>query len=422
MKTIINKELFSYKLAVLKSLVLVSCIVGSPNLARADMVTDWNQTTLNTQAAVPFGIRTPPATRALAMVHAAIYDSVNAIYRQYAVYAVNAQAPNGTSPEAAAIAAAHSVLLALYPSQQANLDAAYAASLSQIPDGQSKTDGINLGQYVGASILALRSNDGSTLNPPYNQPPAPGVWQPAVPGTALFVGWGQVTPFALNSGSQFRGEGPPALTSLEYATDFNEVKSLGAINSVTRTAYQTETALFWAENSQINWNHIAQSAAITRQNSLAENARLFALLNIAGADTAIAVFDSKYTYDFWRPIAAIRAAGTDGNPDTVPDPTWTPLLVTPAHPDYTSQHSAEGSVFAEVLADYFGTDDIGFSLTTSTAPGGVVRSYTSFSQAARENMESRILVGYHFRTACRHGFNQGKQVGSYVFHHFLRSN
>src|SRR5437899_537372 len=414
MKPIINKELFSYKLAVLKSLVLVSCIVGSPNLARADMVTDWNQTTLNTQAAVPFGIRTPPATRALAMVHAAIYDSVNAIYRQYAVYAVNAQAPNGTSPEAAAIAAAHSVLLALYPSQQANLDAAYAASLSQIPDGQSKTDGINLGQYVGASILALRSNDGSTLNPPYNQPPAPGVWQPAVPGTALFVGWGQVTPFALNSGSQFRGEGPPALTSLEYATDFNEVKSLGAINSVTRTAYQTETALFWAENSQINWNHIAQSAAITRQNSLAENARLFALLNIAGADTAIAVFDSKYTYDFWRPIAAIRAAGTDGNPDTVPDPTWTPLLVTPAHPDYTSQHSAEGSVFAEILADYFGTDDIGFSLTTSTAPGGVVRSYTSSSQAARENMEYRILVGYYFRTAWRHGFNEGQQVGSYV--------
>ncbi len=422
MKTIINKELFSYKLAVLKSLVLVSCMVGSPNLARADMVTDWNQTTLNTQAAVPFGIRTPPATRALAMVHAAIYDSVNAIYRTYAVYAVNAQAPNGASPEAAAVAAAHSVLLALYPSQQVNLDAAYAASLSQIPDGQSKTDGINLGQYVGAAILALRSNDGSTANPPYNQPPAPGVWQPAVPGTALFVGWGQVTPFALNSGSQFRAEGPPALTSLEYATDFNEVKSLGAINSVTRTAYQTETALFWAENSQITWNHIAQSAAVTRQNSLAENARLFAFLNIAGADTAIAVFDSKYTYDFWRPIAAIRAADTDGNPDTVPDPTWTPLLVTPAHPDYTSQHSAEGSTFAEVLADYFTTDDIAFSLTTSTAPGGVVHYYTSFSQAARENMESRVWIGYHFRTACRHGFNQGRQVGSYVFRHFLRPN
>src|SRR5439155_11351655 len=148
-------------------------VAAAPGMIRADVVTDWNQTTLNTQAAVPFGIRTPPATRSLAMVHAAIYDSVNAIYRTYAVYAVNAQPPAGTSPEAAAAAAAHAVLVSLYPSQQANLDAAYAASLSQIPDGQPKTDGINLGQYVGVAILALRSGDGSTSNPPYNQPPAP---------------------------------------------------------------------------------------------------------------------------------------------------------------------------------------------------------------------------------------------------------
>ena len=158
------------------------------------------------------------------------------------------------------------------------------------------------------------------------------------------MGWGQVTPFALTSGSQFRGEGPLALTSLEYATDFNEVKSLGAINSATRTPYQTETALFWTENSQITWNHIAKSAADTRQNSLAENARLFALLNIAGADTAIAVFDSKYTFNFWRPIAAIRGADADGNDATVADLNWTPLLTTPAHPDYVSQHSAFGGV------------------------------------------------------------------------------
>src|SRR6266568_47922 len=288
------------------SLVLLTGVVAAAaSTIRADVVTDWNQITLNTQAAVPFGIRTPPATRALAMVHAAVYDSINAIYRTYAVYAVVAQPPAGTSPDAAAAAAAHSVLLALYPSQQANLDAAYVASLFPIPDGQSKTDGINLGNLVGAATLALRSNDGSASNPPYTQPAAPGVFQPAVPGTALFVGWGQVTPFALKSGSQFRGEGPPALTSLEYATDFNEVKSVGAINSATRTPYQTETALFWAENS----------------------------------------------------------------------------------------------------------------LTTSTAPGGVVHYYTSFSQAARENMESRVWIGYHFRTACRHGFNQGRQVGSYVFHH-----
>ena len=397
-------------------LALISLQVAS----LADVVTDWNQITLSTQAAVPGASRTPPASRALAMVHAAIYDSVNAIDRKYTAYAVDAHAPDGASPEAAAAAAAHRVLLGLYPSQHVNIDAAYAASLSQIPDGQSKIDGMNLGEFVGASILALRSGDGSGLNPLYNQPIAPGVWQPAVPGTALFVGWGQVTPFAINSGSQFRAYGPPDLTSAEYAADFNEVKSLGAINSATRTAYQTETALFWAENSQINWNHIAVSAANTRQNGLDENARLFALLNIAGADTAIAVFDSKYTYNFWRPIAAIRAADTDGNDATEADLNRTSLLATPAHPDYTSQHSAMGASAAEVLADFFGTDDIGFSLTTSTSPGGVVRSYTSFSQAAKENMESRILIGYHFRSACRHGFNQGKQVGNFVFRHALK--
>ena len=394
--------------------------IGLSTLARADVVTDWNQITLNTQTSVAGAIRTPPASRALAMVHLAIFDSVNAIDRKYEVYAVDAQPPGGASPEAAAVAAAHIVLLGLYPSQQPNIDSAYATSLSQIPDGQSKIDGISLGEFVGASILALRSGDGSSLNPSYNQPAAPGIWQPAVPGTALFVGWSQVTPFAIKSRSQFRGDGPPALSSAEYAADLNEVKTLGAVNSAVRTQYQTDTARFWAENSQINWNHIAVSAANSQQNDLDENARLFALLNMAGADTAIAVFDSKYYYNFWRPIAAIRGADTDGNPATDADPTWTPLVATPAHPDYTSQHSAFGSVAAEILADFFGTDDIGFSLTTSTAPGGVVRSYSSFSQAAEENMESRILIGYHFRTACRHGFNQGKQIGNFVYRHALK--
>jgi hypothetical protein len=400
-------------------LVLLFVCIGLSTLAHADVVTDWNRITLDTQASAG-AIRTPPASRALAMVHIAIFDSVNAIDRKYEGYAVEAQPPDGASPEAAAAAAAHIVLLGLYPSQQPNIDAAYAQSISQIPDGQPKIDGIDLGEFVGASILVLRSADGSSSTPSYSQPAAPGVWQPAVPGTALFVGWGQVAPFAIRSSSQFRAEGPPALTSAEYAADLNEVKSLGASNSSARTAYQTETARFWAENSQINWNHVAVSAANSQQNDLEENARLFALLNIAGADTAIAVFDSKYYYNFWRPIAAIRAADTDGNDATDADPIWTPLVATPAHPDYISQHSAFGSVAAEILTDFFGTDEIGFSLTTSTAPGGVVRSYTSFSQAAIENMESRILIGYHFRTACRHGFNQGKQIGNFTFGHVLK--
>ena len=404
------------------ALTALVIFISLSSTANADVVTDWNQITLATQASFSVGIRTPTASRALAMVHTAIYDSVNAIDRRYSVYAVDAQSAPGASPDAAVAAAAHAVLVSLYPSNQANLDAAYATSLSQIPNGISKTDGISLGEFVAATILFLRSSDGSSTNLPYTQPAGPGIWQPT-PLTfppALFVAWGNVTPFALKSGSQFRAEGPPALSSSEYAADFNEVKSLGAANSATRTPYQTETAHFWRENSQITWNNIARTVAVNRQNSLSDNARLFALLNLAGADTAIAVFDSKYSYNFWRPITAIRGADSDGNDDTIADPTWTPLVETPAHPDYTSQHSAWGATAAKVLASFFGSDDVAFRITTSTAPGGVVRSYTSFSQAAEENMVSRIYIGYHTRSACKHGFNQGRQVGHWVFHNYLQ--
>ena len=419
MLSINQKGTWSSRLRLVLAMFIISTLSDS---AKADVVTDWNQITLTTQAAVSGGIRTPVASRALAMVHTAIYDSVNAIERRHTVYAVDAQAAPGTSAEAAAAAAAHAVLVNLYSSQQANLDAAYALSLSQIPDGASKTDGISLGESVAAAILALRSSDGSTTALPYTQAPAPGIWQPTplAFAPAAFVAWGNVTPFTLKRGSQFRADGPPALTSARYAADFNEVKSLGSANSTTRTPEQTEVARFWLENSQITWNDIARVVAAAKQNSLSDNARLFALLNLAGADTAIAVFDSKYTYNFWRPIAAIRAADTDGNEDTIVDAAWTPLIETPAHPDYTSQHSAYGAAAAEVLAFFFATDKLGFSITTSTAPGGVMRSYDSFSKAAKENMFSRILVGFHFRAACKHGFNQGRDVGQWVSHKVLR--
>ena len=386
--------------------------------AEADVVTDWNEITLATQAAVPGAIRTPPAARALAMVHLAIFDSVNAIDRRFTPYAVGTLADPAASPEAGAAAAAHAVLVNLYPSRQADLDAAYAASLASIPDGASKSEGISVGESVAAVILALRSSDGSAVTLPYTLAPGPGIYQPDP--AALFVAWGQVTPFALNSGSQFRADGPPALSSEEYARDYNEVKSLGALNSSTRTADQTEAALFWVENIQIPCNRIARIAAAAYQNSLAENARLFALLNLAGVDTTIGVMDTKYTYNFWRPREAIHAGASDGNENTIADPTWTPLTYIGVHPDYVSQHSAYGGAAATVLASFFGTDDFSFTITTSTAPGGVFRSYDSFSQAAEENLNSRVWLGAHFHTACVHGLNQGKQVGNYVLHHFLQ--
>jgi len=290
---------------------------------KADVVTDWNETTLATQDAIAGAIRTPPAARALAMVHVAIFDSVNAIDRKYTPYAVGPLADRCASPEAAAAAAAHAVLVKLYPSRQANLDAAYAASLALIPDSSSKTEGISVGESVAALILALRSADGSAVTLPYTLAPGPGVYQPDP--AALFVAWGKVTPFALKSGSQFRAKGPPALCSERYAADYNEVKSVGALNSTTRTPDQTEAALFWTPNLQIICNNIARIAAAAHHNSLLENARLFALLNIAIEDTSITVMDTKYTYNFWRPREAIHAGDTDGNDATTADPAWTPL-------------------------------------------------------------------------------------------------
>ncbi len=405
----------------IQNLVTVSLALAA--LARvpdvcADVVTDWNQTALATQAAIPGAIRTPPAARALAMVHLAIFDSVNAIDRRFTPYAAGALADPSASPEAAAAASAHAVLVNLYPSRQAELDAAYATSLASIADGIAKTEGISVGESVAAVIIALRSSDGSAVTLPYTVPAGPGIYQPDP--AALFVAWGKVTPFALKSGSQFRAEGPPALSGDEYAADYNEVQSVGALNSATRTPDQTEAALFWVENIQIAFNRIARIAAATRQTSLSDNARLFALLNLAGADTTIAVMDTKYIYNFWRPREAIHAGDTDGNENTIADPTWVPLTYIGVHPDYVSQHAAYGGAAATVLASFFGTDDLSFTITTSTAPGGVFRSYASFSQAAEENLISRVWLGAHFRTACVHGLNQGKRVANYAIHHFLQ--
>jgi hypothetical protein len=406
--------------AILKlSLLTILCSFAP---ARADVITDWNQTTLKTQANVKEA-RTPIASRALAMVHAAMYDAVNAIDQRFTPYVGTAPATPGASPQAAAAAAAHAVLLSLYPSQKADLDAAYAASLATMLAGAATNDGVALGEAVATRLLALRSNDGSAVTAPYTLPFSPGVWQPLPPDYgAFFVAWGKVTPFTLRRGSQFRPDGPPALTSSQYTADFNEVKSLGALNSTTRSADQTQAGLFWVENSQITWNSIARLVAAQKGTTLSDNARLFALLNLAGADTAIAVMDTKYTYNFWRPWAAIPMANLTGNPNTIADPAWQPFgpAPLPKHPDYVSQHSAYGEAEATVLASFFGSDNISFSISTSTAPNGVMRSFNSFSQAAEECANTRVWIGWHFRTACKDGSTLGRQVGHWVSDEFLR--
>ena len=398
--------------------------IGLSSPVQADVVTDWNQIANTTLAAG--AVRFPPQTRTLAIMHAAIFDSVNAINRQYSPYAIDLSAP-GASPEAAAAAAAHLVMVTLVPTQQANLNAAYAASLAQIPDGTAKSDGIALGETVALALLVQRSSDDLTFIAPYTPGIGPGAWQPTAPafGPAVWVRWGNMSPFTLRSGSQFLPEGPPALSSAEYTADFNEVKSLGALNSATRTPDQTQMALFWLENSNFTWNRIARLAAAANNNTLVQNARLFALLNMAGADSIISGFETKYTYNFWRPITAIRAGDNDGNDDTLGDPNWTPLaplplFATPPHPDYISNHAIYSAAAAQVLASFFGGDDFNYTVTTSTSPNGAFRGYSSFKQAAEECGASRIYVGYHFPTAVKHGLNMGKQVGNFAFHHFLK--
>lgn len=401
------------------SLVAAMVTIASfPPGLRGDAITDWNTTALGTLAAAGEG-RVPPATRVLAMVHAAMFDAVNSVHRRYSAYAIRDCAPTGTSAEAAAVLAAYTVLLGLYPAQKPMLDTALAASLDGISENRGKNSGILWGKFVGNRILELRSHDGSELTLAYDQPPAPGVWQPTPPdfAPAVFVAWPHVLPFALASGSQFRAAPPPSIYGERFRRDLEEVKALGAVDSTTRSPVQTEIAIFWVENSFITWNHIAQTIAQGR-NDLLQNARLFALLNFAEADGCITAFDSKYTYNFWRPVTAIQEGVSNGKRSIIPDPSWTPLRQTPLHPDYTSQHAVLGSAAASVLAFFFDNDNIPFSVSTSSLPG-VTRSFDTFSQAAKENGDARIYVGFHFRTAVRRGSQQGREIADWICDNLL---
>jgi hypothetical protein len=380
-------------------------------------------------------------TRTLAMTHVAIHDALNTVDPRYERYAYAGPALPGGSPEAAIAAALHDVLAGVIPSfgtaaQQAaallETDTDYAASLALIPDGAAKADGVTAGQAAAAAILARRTGDGATVaNIPYAPPTGPGFWLPTPnptpsnpPGVASFLpanlpGWGNVTPFALNDATQFRPDGPPPLDSAEYAVDYNEVKSIGAQFSASRTEEQSEIARFWYEGSHAGWNRIARTVATARGLDLWQQARLLGLVNISIADGFIAGWDIRFHYHFWRPVTAIRAGDTDGNPDTDADPGWNTYLNTPPIPDYASTHSALGAAAAEVLARFFGDDNIAFDTTSGAPFAGITRHFSSFSQAARENADSRVYAGIHFRTACRDGLKLGGKIGKFTVGHVL---
>ena len=386
---------------------------------RADVVTDWNLTTL--QAAAAASLNPQRQQRAAAMVHAAIHDAVNSVAPRYEPYAVQVPPSGEASIEAAAVQAAYGVLIRLLPGQAALLDGARSASLSQIPDGLVKEEGLAVGEAVAGQMVALRSTDGSDVEGTYAFGSGPGEYQRTPPtfGNPSIPAWRFVMPFVLKRGDQFRAEGPPSLSSDEWAADFDEVKQLGRVDSVARTAEQTEIALCGAEPALPTWNRVARSVSAQRRTGLVENARLFALLNLAMVDATIACWDSKYTYRFWRPVTAIPLADTDGNDATEADPAWTPLRPTPLHPEYPSAHACFSGAAAEVLTRFFGKHTA-FSTATSTCPAGVVRSYDSFQALADEIGDSRIYIGFHFRSSIRDGAHLGRQVGRWTFHRFLQ--
>ena len=300
-------------------------------LMAADTVLEWNA--LAVEATRVARLSPNAQTRALAMVHGAVFDAVNGIEGGYAPYLVTRHAPSWASEEAAAAVAAHDVLVGLMPAQQATLDTALASSLAAVPDGRAEDAGVAYGKLVAGRMLAERADDGSTDVVTYVPGTGPDDWQPTPPSNAAAAlpQWATVEPFGINSPDQFRADPPPAITSPEFTAAFNQMKAIGAANSTTRTAEQTDIARFWAGPSGTvqppgHWNSIARGVAGAQGNSLAQNARMFALLNIGMADALITAWDTKYEYSFVRPVTAIRNADNDGNPDTAADPAWSPLL------------------------------------------------------------------------------------------------
>jgi hypothetical protein len=385
-------------------------------LAHADVVTDWNSAALG---AIRDGHTPPPiASRSLSILHTSIYDAVNGIARTHEPYLVQSAVPASASREAAASAAAHQALVDLFPAFAASFDTLHAAILASIPDGPHKTAGIVWGEFVANQILAARANDGSDAIVPPPSGSGPGVWVPTPPSFLpyLLPQWGFVRPFGMSSSSQFRPPGPPSLDSERYAADYEEVKELGAVVGSTRTEEQTEIALFWADGAGTetppgHWNSIAQIIAAAQTNTLEENARLLAHLNIAMADAAICAWDAKYTFDFWRPVTAIAFAEPELN--------WMSFIVTPPFPDYVSGHSTFSGAAATVLALFYGTDDLPFTTGSDFLPD-VYRSFPTCLAAAEEAAMSRLYGGIHFRSANEDGLQAGISIGEWTATHYLQ--
>jgi hypothetical protein len=400
-----------------KSIVVVT-LYGLGVDARADAVTDWNEIMEVTVATDDPYLR----LRTAAITQLAVFEAVNSILGDYEPYLGSIAAPPGASPEAAAISAAHRALKLLHPERAAELDASRASSLSAILDGAAKNDGITVGEAAADAMIALRSRDGSDGEVPYEPGARPGQWRPTPPAfiPAFRPGLGKIAPFAIEYGAQFRLDPPPRVRSGRYARDYNEVKRVGDVNSTSRPQDRTDVAIFYGITEPVPiYNPAARQVSQAQGKTLAENARIFALLAMAIADAAVAVFDTKYHYNYWRPVTAIRAGGDDGNKRTLADPDWLPLIETPPFPSYPSGHAGFGGAARRVLEKLFGPDGHSITLTNPELPD-IVLHYRSFKQITDDIDEARIFGGVHYRFDQESGARQGKRLGNYILKHQLR--
>jgi hypothetical protein len=414
--------MFRHTRSILGAALLFLC--AAPTSASAtetcSPLMEWNQFALD--ATVTAGQGALPQIRSMAIVHASVHDAVNRITGDYETYLATGAAPAGASPEAAVIAAANYALTHLFTGQATSLNIKRAASLEAC--GLDETNpGISVGEAAAAAIFTLRSTDGAAqANYPYTAPGAgsPGVWVAVGPAAPVAPGWGKVTPWRLESGSQFRPDAPPALDSGRYTRDYNEVKALGALNGSARTWDQTQIAIFWDGSPSAIWNSVARGVIEARGLELSSAARTLALMYIAAADASIACFDAKYFYNFWRPITAIQNGDTDANDKTVADPTWQPLITTHQHPEYPSGHSTNSSAMATVLTLLFGDDPGVPIIATSPRNPTFPRLWTTFSEGIDEVIDARVYIGFHFRTSDETGARMGGQVARFVVNHTLR--
>ena len=382
----------------------------------------WNNIALTTSVTVAKQFQ-PQSFVYISFVQAAVYDAVVNILGGYRPYHLRLPQRHPTAAvDAAVAAAAHDVLVHYFPAQQAALDADYAAALAAIADSPEKSDGIGVGQASAASLIAFRQGDGLEANIGFIMPaPGPGIWQLPAPQTPQTPWLSQLRPFTLESPDQFRPDEPPALDSRQYARDFNEVKAIGGLNSTVRTAEQTDAARFWTTNAPVQYNTAFQALVVNKGLGAAQTARLFAMGDLVGADALMACFDAKYEYLHWRPAFAIPQGDNDGNPLTVGDPTWVPLLGTPNHPEYPSGHACLTEAEAYVFMAFLGTANINLDLT-STVPNLMhpTRHFATVNDLVTEIVNARVWVGFHFRSSDLAGVRLGQHVASWALRHYFQ--